>query len=303
MKKVLFAFMLCLSSVAYAQVLDVASITKIALPENPLTSVAGISPQGDYILVTNAQNSGLSKYDLATGETTVISTAPGAGYNAKISDDGQTVVYRETAYGSDHLRRSTLLKQDIATGTTTTVVKATRNLQGVAVTDEAIVAVENEALMAEAVEGGQVTVDVPALSIKDRQLMITRNGTTTTFSPNGTQYSYIWPSLSPDGTKVLYYICSDGAYVCDTDGSNITYLGRYTYPKWYSNNIVIANDEEDNGEFLTRSQVVAATLDGTVQTLTDSSMLAINPYASKSGDKIVFTSGTGEAYMININVK
>ena len=67
MKKVLFTFAVCLSSAAFAQVLDVASLQKVAMPENKRVVVAGISPQGDYLLVTDNHNQGLSKYDLATG--------------------------------------------------------------------------------------------------------------------------------------------------------------------------------------------------------------------------------------------
>lgn len=302
-KTATLAFALLVSAAATAQVLEVASIEKVNLPDDPMASVAGISPQGDFILLTTAQNVGLSKVDLTTGETTVLSTAPGAGYNAKISGDGQTVVYRETSYTNGYMRRNKLMKQDVASGKTSTLVKATRDLEGFAIDGSTAVAVNDGNLKVKALGSGKAVASVPALSIKNRQLMITRDGQTSVFSPNGTQYSYIWPSISPDGTKVLYYVCSNGAYVCDIDGSNITYLGHYTYPKWYSNDIVVACDEADNGEFLTKSEVVAVTLDGTAQTLTDSSMLAINPYTTAAGDKIAFTSGNGEAYIININVK
>ena len=95
MKKAILTFALCLSASAFAQVLDVASIEKLATPQGV---VAGISPQGDYVLVTNATNDGLSKYDMKTGATTVVTDARGAGRDVKIAADGQSVVYRELTF-------------------------------------------------------------------------------------------------------------------------------------------------------------------------------------------------------------
>lgn len=304
MKKVFFTFALCLSSAAaFAQLLNVASVEKVAIPENVNAVVAGISPQGDYILVSNAQNTGLSKYDLATGKTTVVTTAPGAGYNAQISADGQTIVYRETTYSKEGLRKSALMKQDLASGEVSTLVKATRDLQGVAVDDNAVIAVNKGKATVKALGKAKASVSAPAFSIKNRQLMKTVSGKTEVFSPNGTNASYIWPSLSPDGTKVLYYVCGNGAYVCDLNGQNVKYVGHFTAPKWYNDEIVVAMNEEDNGEYVTSSSIVAVSLDGTTQTLTDSSVIAVYPYATAQGDKIAFSTPEGEAYIININVK
>ena len=62
-------------------------------------------------------------------------------------------------------------------------------------------------------------------------------------------------------------------------------------------------NDKDNGEVVTSSSIVAVTLDGTRQTLTDSSVIAMYPYASLNGEKIAFTTSNGEAYIININPK
>lgn len=302
MKKVLFTFALCLSSAAFAQVLDVASVQKVAMPENNRVVVAGISPQGDYLLVTDNRNQGLSKFDLATGATTTITSAAGAGYEAKIANDGASVVYRETTF-KDRLRYNEVKKVDLATGEKSQLVKASRNVQGVAIDNATAVAVNNGKVSVKALGAGKAVTTAPVLSIKNRQLMITRNGKTEVFSPNGQQFSYIWQSLSPDGTKVLYFVCGRGAYVADLNGKIVASLGLIRAPKWYNNEIVVGMNDKDNGEVVTSSSIVAVTLDGTRQTLTDSSVIAMYPYASLNGEKIAFTTSDGEAYIININLK
>lgn len=299
----LIAALLMNTAAASAQILDVASVNKVALPEN--CAVAGISPLGDYLLVTDIRNNGLSKHDLVTGKNTVLTTAPGAGYAAKISPDGQTVIYRETSYTNDGLRKNTLKSQDLATGKTTTMVKATRDLQGVEVDNNAAIAVNNGKATVKQIgkTKAKAKANAPVLFIKNRQLIMTAGGKTKVLSPNGTDESYIWPSLSPDGTRVLYYVCGNGAYVCNTDGSHVKYLGHYTAPKWYSDEVVVAMNDKDNGEYVTSSAIVAVDLDGNTQTLTDSSVVAMYPHASLQGDKIAFSTPSGEAYIININVK
>ncbi|MBS7376105.1 MAG: hypothetical protein KIG52_09185, partial [Muribaculaceae bacterium] len=72
MKKVILTFALCLGcATAFAQVLTVTSMRKVST-ESGKAVVAGISPKGDYLLITDARNNGLSKLDLATGATTQI---------------------------------------------------------------------------------------------------------------------------------------------------------------------------------------------------------------------------------------
>ena len=295
MRKFLFALALGFSLTAMAQVMNVTSIEKVNLPEQ--AAVAAISPQGDYLLLTSATNQGLTKLDLSTHLTQVISTAPSAGHNVKISPDGQTVVYRESSFNEKHLKYSTLKSVNMATGATQTLVKPTRDLQGYAI-DATSAGVVNKGKFSKKAVGNAKAQNVPVLSIKKDQLMITVNGKTRNLSPNGSGYSYLWASLSPDGTKVLYYQAAHGAYVCDLDGSNVRKVGKMRAPVWYDDNTVVGMLDLDDGELVYASTIVAATLDGTTQVLTDDSTIAMYPHAAAG--KIAFSTPAGEAYIINV---
>ena len=296
MRKLLFfALTLGFSLCATAQVMNVTSIEKVNLPEQ--AAVAAVSPQGDYLLLTSATNQGLTKLDLATGQTQVLSTAPSAGHDVKISPDGQTVLYREGSFNEKHLRLSALKSVNLATGKSEVLVKPTRDLQGYAVDGTSAGAVNKGKFSKKAI-GAAKAQNLPVLSINRGQLMITVNGKTRNLSPNGTQYSYMWASLSPDGTKVLYYQAAHGAYVCDLDGKNVRKVGRMRAPVWYDDNTVVGMMDLDDGEFIYASTIVAATLDGTTQTLTGDETVAMYPHAAAG--KIVFSTPAGEAYIINV---
>ena len=295
MRKVLFALALGFSMSSMAQVLEVTSIDKVTLPER--AAVAAISPQGDYLLLTSATNQGLIKYDLTTNESRVLSTANSAGHNVKISPDGQTVVFRESTFNNKHLRQSSLKSVNLTTGATQELVKPTRDLQGYSVDATSAAAVNKGKYSSKAI-GAAKAQKVPVLSIDKGQLMITINGKTRQLSPNGTQFSYMWPSLSPDGTKVLFYQAAHGAYVCDLDGSNVRKVGQMRAPVWYDNNTIVGMMDKDDGEFIYASTIVAATLDGATQVLTDDATIAMYPHATAG--KIAFSTPAGEAYIINV---
>ena len=295
MRKVLFALALGFSMSAMGQVLNVTSIEKVNLPDK--AAVAAISPQGDYLLLTSATNQGLTKMDLNTNQCQVLSTAPSAGHNVKISPDGQTVVYREGSFNNKHLRLSTLKSVNLSTGASQVLVKATRDLQGYAV-DATSVGAVNKGKFSNKAIGTAKAQKLPVLSIDKGQLMLTVNGKTRKLSPNGDQFSYMWASLSPDGTKVLYYQAAHGTYVCNLDGSDVRKVGQMRAPVWYDDNTVVGMMDKDDGEFIYASTIVATTLDGATQTLTDDATIAMYPHAAAG--KIAFSTPAGEAYIINV---
>ena len=276
MKKIFLSLALAISMMASAQVFEVGQLTKLNTPTDTDVKVAGVSADGSYVLITSGSNQGLRRYDVATGETTTITTAAGAGYNVQISQDGQEVVYRETKFDKQGLRKNNIVRHDLATAKTATIAKGQRDMMAMTTT------------------GAKVSV-----SINDRKIVLTKNGKNIVLAPNGSNESYIWPSISPDGTKLCYYVCGNGCWVANLDGSGKQYIGHGVQAaKWYDNNTLVAMDAEDDGHFTTASAIVACTLDGKKQVLTNNSMIAMYPYAANN--MIVFSTLDGETYMLNV---
>lgn len=306
MRKIFLSVMLlCGSSIGFAQLMEVGSTQKVNLPEGVKVDMATISPNGDYLLVADQQKQGLQKLDLATGQLTTVTTASGSEYDAKILDNGNTIVYRETQIGKDHLKRQALKSVNLQTGEVQTIVDATRELNGVAANGDAVYVVKGRKLKTKAMGNAKADKKTPVAFIEYGQLMLTSNGKTVTLSPNGTEgQSYLWPSVSPDGTKVLYYLAGQGAFTCNIDGTDVQHIGYIRAAKWYDNNIVVGMHDTDNGEFVTSSEVIAYSADGKEkQVLSDASTMAMYPTVSSNGEKISFTTPSGEAYIINVKTK
>ena len=278
MKKSFLLIGLVISLMASAQVLDVTSVQKLQIPEGDV-KVAGISPDGSYILLTNNTHTGLQKYQLATGETQVLSSAPGAGYNVQIADDGQSVMFREKTLNRNHLYKSKLVVRNLNKSFSKTLARPTRDYSQLNV-------------------AGQLQMGRPAVNIQNQQIVLTIGGTSTVLSPCGADKSYIWPSVSPDAQHILFYVCGQGAYVCDMNGNNVQFLGHdLRAPKWYNNQIIIGMNDKDNGEFTISSEIVAVNLQGQKQVLT-SGINAMYPYAANG--KIVCSGLNGETYLIEV---
>lgn len=300
MKKLLLSLAVLASSSAFAQVFDVASVEKLNMSSNGVNVVAGISPKGDYLLFTGSQLEGLVKYDLTTGRRDVLSTALGAGNDAKISADGKNVVYREDKLVKG-LRYTDVVEVNTTTGVTTKLVKATRNLNAINLQGGNAMIVNSGRMTQKRVSKSLPAVKTtPVVSIDNRQLMITKNGVTSVLSPNGKQYSYIWASVSPNGKKVCYYVCGVGCFVCNIDGSGVQEMGILRAAQWYDDNTVVGMRDYDDGHTIIASAIIAKTLDGKSQKLTDDSLVAMYPYPSEEGKKIAFSTYEGETYIINV---
>ena len=274
MKKIFLSLALAFSMMASAQLLEVGSTQLVASDAD--AKVAAFSPNGDYLLLTNTSNQGLQRFDLASKKTTTITKADGAGYNVKIAQDGNQIVYREVTTNATKSRVSNIVRHDLAANKAQVIAHKQQHLA---------------AMVADA--------DRPSFSIKDQQLMMTKNGKTINFSPNGEQYSYHWASLSPNGQKVSYYISAVGCFVCNIDGSNIQFIGHNCYaPVWYNDEIIIASDTKDDGHVVIESAIVAYDLKGNKQVLTKGDHIAVFPQTAEG--KIAYSTSEGEIYIMNV---
>lgn len=278
MKKTILSIAACVMAMAAsAQIFSIQSTQKLPVPQGTEWRVAGFSPAGDYILITDDTNSGLVRMDLANYATNVITTAPGAGWAVQISKDGKDIVYREMTIGEDKLVRHDIIKHNFVANTRSVEAKAQRDMTNL---------VDKAAKQTVAIN-------------EDLHMVITRNGKTIVVTPNGAEEAYNWASISPDGKKILYYVSAKGCYVCDMYGQNVQFVARHCRaPQWYDNNTIIGMADEDDGTFMTASAIVAYTLDGKNQILVNKENMAIYPYAAEG--KIVFSNAGGEIYMMQV---
>lgn len=271
MKKTLLLLTACaVSMLASAQIFQVLSLEHLPAASYNDAKVAGISPKGDYLLMTTGSTKGLKRYDFQTKRMTTISQAENAGFDVKISRNGNEIAFTERTYrlGQETLEKNLCI--NLSANTQTVVSRRVAEKESVTLLNE------------------------------DGIMYVERNGKRTLLAPFGTDNKiYIWTSLSPDQTKVCYYLGGKGCYVCNLDGSNNTLISKDCHAaRWYNNNTLIAMNDKDNGHYITASSIVAYTLDGKVQTLTSPDMIAMDPVAANG--KIAFSTINGKTYLMSV---
>lgn len=265
------------SMLANAQLLEIQSVKKLPVSTGEEMKVAGFSPAGDYVLLTNDIDKGLIRYDLATGTQTQLTDALGAGWAVKISKDGKDIVYREMTIGEDKLVKHDIVKMNVVKKEATTVAKAQRDMTN----------------FVHANNANSVTIN------EDLHMVVVKNGKNIVLTPNGKEEAYNWASISPDGKSILYYVSLKGCYVCDLNGNNVRFVARHCRaPQWYNNNIIIGMADEDDGKFMTASAIVAYNLQGKCQILVNKENMAIYPYAVEG--KIAFSNAAGEVFLMQV---
>ncbi|MBQ7211348.1 MAG: hypothetical protein IJS19_01550 [Muribaculaceae bacterium] len=299
MRKLFVSFVLAaVSLIGYAQVVNVASMKRVTLPAGVAVDMAVVSPTGNFVVVSDLNARGLKKIDLATGKSTILSKTA-SNYDVRISTDGSQVMFREYSTDANRLRWATLKTVNTSTLKEQTLVAKSRDIQGTALCGNTATVVDKGRFTKKALSA---TADkmMPVASIDHGALKLTVNGVTRNLSPQGTAgQSYIWPSVSPDGKRVLYYLVGEGCFVCDLNGKNVKRLGALSAPRWIDDSTIVGMRDEDNGVTITRSVVIAKNIDNLrEQQISSSSIIALYPSASKKN--IVFSTDKGELYLVTL---
>lgn len=301
MKQILLLFLL-ITQLGVAQQVKILSVEKIKETQNGGYFYPKLSPNADFILLTQINHKGLVKYAISESKLSTVTEDNGAGYDAQISQDGTSVLYKKIEL-INNLRYNSLISQNLTSNSKSTLIAATReNISGKYINSSPIY-VKSGKILKNGVISQKVSQSI--ITIEDRKMIFYKNNTRIVLTPNGADKSYIWPSISPDGTHIVYTVSGKGTFVANINGNNAQSLGKLSAPKWIGNKYIIGMDDIDDGEKLISSTIKIVSIDGkTKQKLdTPQNVNAMYPSASSDGSKIVFNTDKGEIYLMKVELK
>lgn len=281
-----------------SQNLKIESVSKLALPENVVAEIATISPDGTNVIISDIAANNLKQFECKTEN---IKAIPGTEsvYDVKFTPDGKQIVFRKNSFDSDKLRYQNVVALNLNDNSTVELTKPSRELSGFNISSSNVVALDGKTTKKIKTNKAGASTEI-SVGIDRGDLIVYDGKETKVINPQG-ERSYLWPQLSPDETRIVYWGDGIGCHVCNIDGSNPILIGRLHDAKWLDNETIIGMNDYDDGNFITESSIVAVRADGTSgQRLTGNEFVAIYPTVSADGNSIAFTDPKGNAYIIKI---
>jgi Tol biopolymer transport system component len=267
--------------------------------------VSAVSPDSRSVLASYPGYKGLYLIDIGLGKIHKISDQPGAGYEPCFSDNGLKIFFRSDE--SDGLKKySSLSEFDLKSGETELIEKKSREITPpVIINNKLIYSVEG--VKKERVVGSDNLKSISEsiyVVLENLTPILYINGIRNQLTPNG-EGNYIWVSLSPDKTMLLYSFRGSATFVSKLDGKIIADLGRMNAPKWLNNQIIIGMNDKDDGYRVLSSDIISYSLATRQKTnLTSTSdKIEMYPVPFNDGNKIVYQTLTGELYIMYLSVK
>jgi Tol biopolymer transport system component len=274
----------------------VVTTERLPLPVDRVWSAPQFSPDGTTVFVSTAGYRGIWHYAPATQTLRQICDDPGAGYGFTVSPDGNRVAYRRTLEGTPLNRRvQEVVEVDLSSGEH--VVMATGRDLAVPVYAGDRVLFDPAGVQKDAVPS--MVQGTTVLGIEETKIAAVMNGASMRLDPyrNG---SYIWPSLSPDGTRMVAYEMARGMFVADLAGNVLAEFGRCDAPSWMrSGRWIVYMREKNDGHQITGSDVYCVAPDGGAPVrLTDTPAIERMPVCSPVDDRILVCTPSGEILVL-----
>ncbi len=236
-----------------------------------------LSPDGTKLLFSTMDHTGLQCLNMNDGSIAIIDSRAAAGFQPIFSLDGTKVIYR-TASKIDGLVNRDVREYIIDNATNRQLLPMSR----------------------EQVSPEAISRNTYAESAFDK-INVTIDGKTTMIDPVDDAHSYLWASLSPDGTKIAFFEAFKGTFVANIDGSDARRINpKGIYPCWIDDNTIASVSHFDDGYFITRSYVqINDITTGETAIVTTDDVLVDELTTCISTGAIVYSTLDGEVYILN----
>lgn len=294
-----------LSLTVKAQEIRIKGVKRVTPEDNGSYLLTGTVPGSRHLLVAGEGYNGLSLLDTRRGRLRVITSEPGAGYEPATTADGKMVFYRSDSFENSR-KHSSIFSFNIASGEKRLLVDKERDVLPPAVSGNAVFLKSDDKMRVE--QSGIVllkgTGGETFLVIEEMMPVLYRGEERIQLMPNGDGF-YIWASLSPDGSMILYNYQGRNSWICDTSGKVLHDIGRINAPRWLNNTVIIGMDDKDDGHMITSSELVYYSLPEkrrSVLTNTEDRS-EMFPFPFGGGRKIAFSTDQGEIYVMKIGIR
>lgn len=298
-------FFLFLTGTIHGQIIKVLNITQLTNIKEGEFVVSGVSENGNTILASNPGYKGLYSIDINLKKIQKISDLPGAGYQPCFSSDQSKIYFRTNEFISMK-RYSSLSEFDVTTGKTELLENKSREIITPIISGNRLIYSVDGIKKEKSVGSGnrKSSSDDVYIVLENLIPVLYINGIGKKVTPNG-EGNYIWVSLSPDKTKILYNFGGRGTFVCTLEGKIVAGLGKVNAPQWLNAEIVIGMNDTDDGYRVLSSDIVSYSLSTKQLTNLTSTKenIEMYPMPFTNGNRLVYQTLNGELFIMYLSIK
>lgn len=289
----------------YSQEVKVRKTEKINIPKDGTWALSAAAPDGRSLLITGENMRGLHLLNLKKGTLTTISDAPGSGYEPVFTTDGKKIYYRSDEYRNNR-KYTSLEEYEVLSARKRQVEAPSRVLVSPALSGTSLnYMIEGKRRHIDSGTGESIKgAEGVYLLLEDLVPVLYVNGTRKELRPNGAG-NYIWASLSPDQSKIMYNFGGTLTCIADTSGIILRELGRLNAPEWISNNLIVAMNDVDDGHRVISSDICCYSLvSNKLYNLTRSDdIIEMYPLPLSNRNIIACQTSEGELFLIHYSIR
>lgn len=255
---------------------------------------------GDKLLYSSGAYAGLTLYDFSTTKTTQITNEAGAGFEPIFDQKNNRIFYRYSTFENGR-KYDGMESYNLNTGETLEMLSPRRELRQVrSYNNGFLVAAEKQIL--KVTFGRTTNDDLYFVTTEDLKMVVVTNGRKQYLNPlNMDESRYIWVSLSPDNTKILFTAVGKGTYICDLQGKIIHSLNYLNAPVWYDQNHIAGMVDKDDGHVVTSSIIQLVNIHTNARTqVSRKGEMAMHPTAAAG--KIAYHTTDGKIIVAELVV-
>lgn len=240
-----------------------------------------LSDDGQWLLYSPTEGTSLMLKNLSSGAVTTVASTGYPGFDAIWGPDGK-VYYVTHQRKKNGLVYRTGHCYDPVTGKSTVVLKAQHGrVQALRAAGGVVINGERQIYRSNGHVGAY------CYTRGDKLYLVDQGGTTRALRPVKDSNGYLWASLSPDGTRVMFEASARGLFVCDLNGNIIAQHEQYLMPCWYNNDYIIAMSNAGNVR-TSGSRIWLLSVDGeTIKPISPREERAVQPMVA--GNKVVYS--------------
>lgn len=256
------------------------------------------SPDGSALFYTTDDFNGIWRCSLRTGTSRLVTSDLQSGYGFSISSDGTRIAYRRTlsnAPGRSRLQEAVV--KTLADDSEIVLSSASDVALPSFAQSDAVYTIDGRTMGVTSASRNVVTL----LGVEGNKIVLLRDGVRVLLDPLGGDGRYIWPALSPDGSRLVAQEMERGSFVADAGGTNPLRIGRRDAAVWTRDGRwLVYMDDRDDGHRVTGSEIACVSPDGkvTAQITSTPGVMEMYPRCSPVDDLIVCSSLEGEIIIL-----